>query len=52
MTINELSKEQFTELKWRYLDEIYQEETNENNTNYLILSAGKKPDTNVYTNIK
>lgn len=30
MTINELSKEQFTELKWRYLDEIYQEETNEN----------------------
>ena len=29
MTINELSKEQFTELKWRYLDEIYQEETNE-----------------------
>ena len=31
MTINELSKEQFTELKWRYLDEIYQEETNENN---------------------
>ena len=52
MTINELSKEQFTELKWRYLDEIYQEETNENNTNELILSAGKKPDTNVYTNIK
>ena len=29
MTINELSKEQFTELKWRYLDEIYQEKTNE-----------------------
>ena len=25
---------------------------NENNTNELILSAGKKPDTNVYTNIK
>ena len=43
MTINELSKEQFTELKWRYLDEIYQEETNENNTNELILSAGKNP---------
>lgn len=31
MTINELSKEQFTELKWRYLDEIYQNEIyNEN----------------------
>lgn len=29
MTINELSKEQFIELKWRYLDEIYQEKTNE-----------------------
>ena len=29
MTINELSKEQFTELKWRYLDKIYQEKTNE-----------------------
>lgn len=29
MTINELTKEQFTELKWRYLDDIYQRETNE-----------------------
>ena len=29
MTINELSKEQIIELKWRYLDEIYQEKTNE-----------------------
>lgn len=28
MTISDLNKEQFTELKWRYLDEIYQEETN------------------------
>lgn len=29
MTINDLTKEQFTELKWRYLDDIYQNETNQ-----------------------
>ena len=29
MNVKELTKDQKSELKWRYLDEIYQEETNE-----------------------
>ena len=29
MNVKELTKEQKSELKWRYLDEIYQEKTNE-----------------------
>ena len=38
--------------KYIYARILIQKKKNENNTNELILSAGKKPDTNVYTNIK